>query len=126
MKKDMVILLAEDSDFQREAAKSVLNELGFDRIIEASNGMEAFKYIQKRKVDLIISDWDMPEVDGLELFEKMKSNTLIADIPFILLTITDDKEKIIQAAKKGINHYIIKPILPKVLKKKMETIFENT
>ena len=122
----MVILLAEDSDFQREAAKSVLNGLGFDRVIEASNGMEAFKYIQKRKVDLIISDWEMPEVDGLELFEKMKSSSLIVDIPFILLTITDDKEKIIQAVKKGINHYIIKPILPKVLKKKIETIFENT
>jgi two-component system chemotaxis response regulator CheY len=62
---ELIILLVEDSGFQREYASAQLQEIGFDRVVEAQDGVEALKYIQKRKVDLVISDWEMPNMDGV-------------------------------------------------------------
>ena len=68
MNSDLIILLVEDSDFQREFMSESLKEMGFERVVEAQDGIEAFKYLQKRKVDLVISDWEMPNLDGVKLF----------------------------------------------------------
>ncbi|MBT3366391.1 MAG: response regulator [Nitrospina sp.] len=123
MNSDLIVLLVEDSDFQREFMVETLKEMGFKKVVEAQDGIEAFKYLQKRKVDLVVSDWEMPNLDGVKLFEKLKSNSIYESIPFILLTTKDEKEKIISAAKTGISHYLLKPLDKKTLKRKLETIF---
>jgi two-component system, chemotaxis family, chemotaxis protein CheY len=123
MNLELIILLVEDSDFQREYMMDSLKQMGFKKVVEAPDGIEAFKYLQRRKVDLVISDWEMPNMDGVELFEKLKSNPICGDIPFILLTTKDEKAKIISAAKAGITHYLLKPLDKKILNRKLETIF---
>ena len=120
---ERIILLVEDSDLQREVAKSHLEDLGFDRVVEAKDGRDAYRYVQKRKVDLIISDWEMPEMDGLELLGRIRQNDILGNIPFIILTVFDDKEKIIAAVKAGITDYIVKPVERNVLEKKIKNIF---
>lgn len=126
MNNDLIILLVEDSGFQREFMADSLKEMGFEKVVEAEDGNEAFKYLQRRKVDLVISDWEMPNLDGVKLFEKLKSNPIYNSIPFILLTTKDEKEKIISAAKAGITHYLLKPLDKKIFKQKLETIFGKT
>jgi two-component system, chemotaxis family, chemotaxis protein CheY len=125
MNQGLIILLVEDSGFQREFMVDSLKQMGFDRIVEAVDGVEAFKYLQRRKVDLVISDWEMPNMDGVELFEKLKSDPIYADIPFILLTTKDEKVKIISAGQKGITNYLLKPLDKKLLKGKLDTIFNK-
>jgi CheY-like chemotaxis protein len=104
------ILLVEDSGFQREFATQCLKEIGFQRIIEAKDGIEAFKYLQRIKASLVISDWEMPNLDGLGLFEKLKNDLIYESILSILLTTKDEKENIISARKAGVNHYLLKPL----------------
>ena len=106
---ERIILLVEDSDLQREVAKSHLEDLGFDRVVEAKDGREAYRYLQKRKVDLIISDWEMPEMDGLELLSRIRQNAILENIPFIILTVFDDKEKIVAAVKEGNGYFLQYP-----------------
>jgi two-component system, chemotaxis family, chemotaxis protein CheY len=110
-------LRLSSSGFQRKFMVKSLKEMGFNKVKEAQDGIEAFNYLQKRKVDLVISDWEIPNMDGVELFGKLKSNPIYDSIPFIPLTTKDEKEKIILAAKAGITHYLLKPLDKKILSK---------
>ena len=73
--------------------------MGFNKITQAGNGAEAFALLEKDSYDLIISDWEMPEMDGLELLSRIRQNAILENIPFIILTVFDDKEKIVAAVK---------------------------
>lgn len=119
-----VVLLVEDSDLQREIAKDFLKDLGFGVVMEAKDGVEALQHLQKGKIDLILSDWQMPEMDGLELLKQVKANPSYKDIPFIILTVVDEKDQIVQAVKEGVTDYIIKPVERHILKVKLKKLFD--
>ncbi len=121
----MRILLVEDSDLQREVAKGLLEEIGFGRVIEAKDGVEALQVLQKRTIDLILSDWEMPEMDGLELLKKVRSTKEYEHIPFIILTANDQKDYILQAVRAGVTDYIIKPMERDILKTKLNKLSED-
>ncbi len=123
MERKEAILLVEDSEMQRETARSILEDLGYKRVIEAKDGQEALQALQKEKFDLILSDLEMPKMDGQELLQKIRSNPDYKDIPFIMLTIYDEKEKIVRAAGAGVSDYIIKPIERNTLKTRLKKIF---
>ena len=114
------ILLVEDSEFAREVARSHLNQLGFTRIFAASDGMIAFERLKKLTVDLIITDWTMPRMDGLAFLRNVKKDPRLSGIPFIMLTAHGDKEKVIEAVKSGASDYIVKPVTPEILKEKIK------
>ena len=127
MLRDQIVLLAvllvEDSDLQREVARSLLEEMGFGRVIVARDGVEALQQLEKGKVDFILSDWEMPEMDGLELLKNVRAKEDYKNTPFIILTVVDQKERIVNAMQAGVTDYIIKPVEKNILKDKLKKIF---
>ena len=112
MDTNINILVVEDSEFQSEIFAFYLKEMGFDKITQAGNGAEAFALLEKGSYDLIISDWEMPEMNGLELLKKVKENPSLKNIPFLILTVHDDPEKNQEAINLGALDYIVKPLTP--------------
>lgn len=114
------ILVVEDDQIQRMICVSQLKQLGFEEISIAKDGNHAYSILEKDKFDLIISDWKMPEMDGLELLKKVKENPSLQDIPFIIFTVHNDENIINEAMELGANDYIIKPGNPEIFKEKLE------
>ena len=106
------ILIVEDSDLQREISIAQLQQIGFERITGAANGNEALEYLENNSIDFILSDWEMPEMNGLELLKKVKENPSLKNIPFLILTVHDDPEKNQEAINLGALDYIVKPLTP--------------
>lgn len=111
--KDLKILIVDDSELMRSVAKNIMNINGFEFIVEATNVAEAEKELAKakvgRKVGLIISDYNMPEKNGIEFLKSVKANKDFAHIPFIIMSTTSDRAIISQAVTLGAIGYIIKP-----------------
>ena len=117
------ILVVDDFKTMRKIIKNILTQLGFKNIIEADDGTTALELLKKQKVDLIISDWNMPKMNGLELLKTVRSDDNLKDIRFIMVTAEAQKENVIEAIKHGVNQYVVKPFTPKTLKEKLEKIF---
>jgi len=121
---NLTILLAEDSPSVMELTKEFLSDLGFEKIYTARDGTEALDrirlmYQRGGKMDLVISDWEMPKMDGLALLKKIRQNESLKKIPFIILTANDKKEHVLKAVQAGINNYIVKPVDPETLQIKI-------
>jgi len=116
---DLVIQVADDNEEQRETLVIILKGLGIDRIIEAQDGFDAWRQLKRGKVDLVISDWDMPKRNGLELFKKMQTSKTVKNVPYLLLTGFGDKERVVEAINAGITDYMVKPVTQALLKKKI-------
>ena len=114
------VLVVEDSDYQRAIYIYHLNQLGFYNLTEAKDGSEAFSQIENEAFDLIISDWEMPLLDGLELLKKVRGTPSAMDTPFIMITVHDDQAKNQEAIDQGANDFIIKPISQDDIKEQME------
>ncbi len=119
------ILIVEDSISMRHTIKSSLRTQGFEKLIEANDGQIALTTMQKGKVDIVISDWSMPNMSGLELFNALKSDDKLKSIPFIILTGNDQKEHVTEALRSGIKHYMVKPFNPKKLFEKVVELLEQ-
>jgi len=119
------ILVVEDSDLQREICVHQLKGLGFENVSSAKDGFEAHAFLENNPVDLIISDWEMPEMDGIELLKKTKSDPQLKKIPFLILTIHEKKEANMKMIELGAFDYMMKPATPEVLNEKLQYIFGN-
>jgi len=117
------ILVVDDFKTMRKIIKNILTQLGFKNIIEADDGTTALELLKKQKVDLIISDWNMPKMNGLELLKSVRSDDNLKDIRFIMVTAEAQKESVIEAIKHGVNQYVVKPFTPETLKEKLEKVF---
>jgi two-component system, chemotaxis family, chemotaxis protein CheY len=118
------ILLVEDSPNVLELTTEFIKELGFVNIFTARDGSEALDrirltYQRGGTIDLVISDWEMPKMDGLALLKKIRQNESIKNIPFIILTANDKKEHVLKAVQAGIDNYIVKPVDPETLQVKI-------
>jgi len=121
--KQMAILVVDDSGTMRMMFKQMLQKNGFENITLAENGNDAIDKLQKHKTDLIISDWNMPEKDGIELLEWVRSHDDFKDIPFVMATAQGDKKQQARAKKAGANSHIPKPFDAEQLKEKIEQAF---
>ncbi len=117
------ILVVDDFKTMRKIIKNILTQLGFKNIMEADDGTTALELLKKQKVDLIISDWNMPKMNGLELLKTVRSDDNLKDIRFIMVTAEAQKESVIEAIKHGVNQYVVKPFTPETLKEKLEKVF---
>ena len=125
------VLVVDDTTFLRTSLIKELVELGFDKmnILECENGRVAYTNLvasaeNSLKFDLILSDWNMPKLNGLELFKLVRSSDLyFRELPFVLITTVSEKDKIIEAISEGVSSYIIKPIRPEKLRENIERIF---
>lgn len=113
--KALQVLVVDDMDSIRNLVNSCLNELGVNRVILAPNGNVAWNHLQNTNIDIIICDWDMPQLSGLEVLRLVRASKQHTHIPFLMLTGTTDREKVIDAVEAGANDYLSKPFSPKDL-----------
>lgn len=122
----MRILIVDDFDTMHKIIRDILHELGYSDTVSAYNGEKAFEILSGGgKIDLIISDWNMPKMTGLELLKKVKKTKDLADIPFIMVTAEAEKERIIVAIKEKVNQYIIKPFNARMLGEKIQSVIKE-
>lgn len=120
------ILVVDDFSPMRKALREALEMLKFTNIEEAENGFIALEKLDAAKFDLVISDWTMPEMDGLELLEKIKATEKIKHIPVMMVTAEAAQKNILKVIKAGAANYIVKPITVRTLLTKIEKIFNPT
>ncbi|WP_201353963.1 response regulator [Hydrogenimonas urashimensis] len=120
----MKIMVVDDSSTMRRIIKNTLNRLGYQDLLEAADGQEAWEVMQANKDDIgvLITDWNMPNMNGLELVKKVRGEASFEDIPIIMVTTEGGKAEVITALKAGVNNYIVKPFTPQVLKEKLEAV----
>ncbi|MGD1075410.1 MAG: chemotaxis response regulator CheY [Thermodesulfovibrionales bacterium] len=121
----MKILVIDDFSTMRRIVKNILKQLGFENIEEAEDGAQAYSKLQKGGFGFVVSDWNMPNMDGIELLKKVRSDPALKETPFLMVTAEAEKEKVVEAIKSGVNNYIVKPFTAEVLKEKMDKIFEK-
>ena len=119
----MNVLVVDDFATMRRIVKNILRQLGFTNIIEADDGKAALYILKKEKIDLILSDWNMPEMPGIELLKAVRSDDELKDIPFLMVTAEADKENIIEAVKLGVSNYIVKPFTAETMSEKLGKMF---
>ena len=117
------VLVVDDFATMRRIVKGVLKQLGFNDIIEAEDGIMAMKELQKEKVGLIVSDWNMPNMTGLDLLKAVRADAELKDTPFLMVTAEGQKENVVQAVQAGVSNYIVKPFTPETFSAKLEKIF---
>ena len=117
------VLVVDDFATMRRIVKGVLKQLGFSDIIEAEDGDVALKELKKEKVGLIVSDWNMPNMSGLDLLKAVREDDKLKSIPFLMVTAEGQKENVVQAVQAGVSNYIVKPFTPETFNAKLEKIF---
>ena len=117
-------MVVDDSSTMRRIIKNTLNRLGYKDLLEAADGAEAWELMKAHKdeIGVLITDWNMPNMNGLELVKKVRSQAEFEDIPIIMVTTEGGKAEVITALKAGVNNYIVKPFTPQVLKEKLEAV----
>ena len=117
------VLVVDDFATMRRIVKGVLKQLGFSKIVEAQDGSDALDMLKKEPVGLIVSDWNMPNMTGLELLKAVKGDDSLKGIPFVMVTAEGMKENVVEAVKAGVNNYIVKPFTPEAFTEKIESVF---
>ena len=125
------VLVAEDHVHMRKIVKTVLVGLGVKRVVEASTGVEAWDALSGKpgsnplphgqKFNLIVCDWMMPAMSGIELLRKIRADRRLKEIPFLMLTAESDSEKVREALQEGVTDYIVKPFTAKLLEAKLRS-----
>lgn len=118
----MRILVVDDSATMRRIIKNSLSNLGYVDLLEAEDGVVAWDIMNKEEVGILVTDWNMPNMNGLELVTKVRADGKYADVPIIMVTTEGGKTEVIKALKAGVNNYIVKPFTPQVLKDKLEAV----
>ncbi|HEY5217461.1 MAG TPA: response regulator [Pseudolabrys sp.] len=116
------VLIVDDQNSVRQMTRMTLEAIGFRHIHEAENGVKAMETASLQPLDLIISDYNMPEMDGLELLRAVRGHPVVRKVPFILLTGRGDKELVVKAAQAGVNNYLVKPFTADILRGKIEQV----
>jgi len=120
---NMRVLVVDDFSTMRKIIKNILRQLGFTNIVEADDGSTAWETLNKDNIDFIVSDWNMPNMSGIELLRKVRASEEYADIPFLMVTAEAQQENIIEAVQAKVSNYIVKPFTPETLGQKIDKIF---
>lgn len=122
MAHEHVIITVDDSSTMRRIIKNTLTKLGFTNVLEAANGVEGLDVLAKNNVDMIITDWNMPEMDGLTFVKTIRSKEEFKDTPILMVTTEAAKEDILTALRSGVNNYVVKPFTPDTLQEKVNKL----
>ncbi|AAS97698.1 chemotaxis response regulator CheY [Nitratidesulfovibrio vulgaris] len=120
---NMRILVVDDFSTMRRIIKNILRQLGFSNVIEADDGTTAWETLNKDRVDFVISDWNMPNMTGIELLRKVRASEEFGDMPFLMVTAEAQQENIIEAVQAKVSNYIVKPFTAETMKQKIDKIF---
>ena len=125
MDKNMKILVVDDFSTMRRIIKNLLRDLGFNNTAEADDGSTALPMLQNGNFDFLITDWNMPGMQGIDLLKAVRADTKLAKLPVLMVTAESKRDQIVEAAQCGVNGYIVKPFTAVTLKEKIEKIFER-
>jgi len=117
------LLVVDDSSTMRRIIKNTLSRLGYEEVLEGEDGVQGWTVLDENPdMGMLITDWNMPEMNGLELVKKVRADARFADLPIIMVTTEGGKAEVITALKAGVNNYIVKPFTPQVLKEKLAAV----
>jgi two-component system chemotaxis response regulator CheY len=121
----MKILVVDDFSTMRRIIKNLLRDLGFNNTAEADDGMTALPMLQAGGFDFLITDWNMPGMQGIDLLKAVRADPKLQKLPVLMVTAESKRDQIVEAAQAGVNGYIVKPFTAVTLKEKIEKIFER-
>lgn len=119
----MQVLVVDDFATMRRIITNVLKQLGYENIHEAEDGTTALELMETEKIDFVITDWNMPNMGGLDLLKAIRANEDTKKVPVLMVTAEAQQENIMKAAQAGVNNYIVKPFDAKTLSDKIQKIF---
>jgi two-component system chemotaxis response regulator CheY len=118
----MKFLVVDDSSTMRRIIVNTLNKLGYQEVVEAGNGREGFDRAAGGEIDLVITDWNMPEMNGIDFIRALRSSEKTKDKPILMVTTNAAKDDIVEALRAGVNNYIVKPFTPDTFREKIEAV----
>ena len=125
MDKNMKILIVDDFSTMRRIIKNLMRDLGYTNTHEADDGNTALPMLKSGSFDFLITDWNMPGMQGIDLLKAVRADSALASLPVLLVTAEARREQIVAAAEAGVNGYIVKPFTAQTLKEKIDKIFER-
>ncbi|MGL5048054.1 MAG: chemotaxis response regulator CheY [Shewanella sp.] len=125
MDKNMKILIVDDFSTMRRIIKNLLRDLGFNNTQEADDGSTALPMLKKGDFDFVVTDWNMPGMQGIDLLRAIRADDSLKHLPVLMVTAEAKREQIIAAAQAGVNGYVVKPFTAATLKEKLDKIFER-
>lgn len=121
----MRILIVDDFSTMRRIIKNLLRDLGFNNTTEADDGLTALPILKAGGIDFLVTDWNMPGMQGIDLLKTVRADETLSSIPVLMVTAETKREQIIEAAQAGVNGYVVKPFTAATLKDKIDKIFER-
>lgn len=123
---NMKILVVDDFPTMRRIVKTLLRQNGYSNFVEAEDGMQALDILKKTPdIEFIVSDWNMPNMTGIELLKTVRADAKLKHLPFLMVTAEAEKENIIEAVKSGVSNYVVKPFTGQTLAEKLAKIYAN-
>mgnify|MGYP000695154577 CR=1 FL=1 len=123
--KNMSFLVVDDFPTMRRIVRSLLKELGFTNVEEAEDGQDALNKLRAGNFEFVVSDWNMPNLDGLEMLKEIRQDDALKELPVLMVTAEAKKENIIAAAQAGASGYVVKPFTAATLEEKLNKIFDK-
>ncbi len=117
----MRFLIVDDSSTMRRIIINTLNKLGYKECHEAGNGREGIDRLATTPVDMVITDWNMPEMSGIEFIRAVRANAATKELPVLMVTTNAAEDDIVEALKAGVNNYVVKPFTPDTIKEKIQS-----
>lgn len=125
VQKSIKILVVDDFPTMRRIIKNLLKDLGFENVDEAEDGVMALEKLRNNSFEFVVSDWNMPNMDGLTMLKQIRADEKLAKMPVLMVTAEAKKENIIAAAQAGASGYVVKPFTAATLEEKLNKIFEK-
>ncbi len=125
MDKGMKILIVDDFSTMRRIIKNLLRDLGFNNTQEADDGSTALPMLQNGDFDFLITDWNMPNMPGIDLLRAVRADDKLKTMPVLMVTAEAKRDQIVEAAEAGVNGYVVKPFTAETLREKIDKIFER-
>ncbi len=123
--QNMKFLVVDDFATMRRIVRNLLKELGFNNVDEAEDGAMAMQMLRSGSYDFVVSDWNMPHMDGLTMLQNIRADAALKKIPVLMVTAEAKKENIVAAAQAGASGYVVKPFTAATLEEKLNKIFQN-
>ncbi|CCK81750.1 CheY2: chemotaxis protein Y, response regulator [Desulfobacula toluolica Tol2] len=124
MDTSIKILIVDDFATMRRILKNILKQLGFKNLVEADDGTTAWDMLEEQSIALIISDWNMPKMTGLELLKKVRASDRHKKTPFLMVTAEAQKQNVIEAVQAGVSNYVVKPFTAEAISDKLKKILK--
>lgn len=121
----MKVLVVDDFATMRKIVRNILKQIGFENISEAEDGTTALEFMKNEQVGLLVTDWNMPAMSGLDLLKHVRQNPKTSQLPVLMVTAEGLKDNVLEAVKAGVNNYVVKPFTAEVFQEKIEAIFKK-